>query len=81
MRKQSPATAIVCSEYQKLLEESKSAREVWSNVRAEMCCAQVVPMKTADVLLWLQAKYARAYALLQKHLHSCGRCGSASRIA
>ena len=81
MLKQLPATAIVCSDYQKLLEESAAAREAWSKLREEICWAQVVPKKAIDELLRLQAKYARAYMLLQKHANTCARCGSVSRVA
>ena len=74
MTKQLPAPVVVCSEYQRLLEESARAREAWSKLRAEICRAELIPKKTVDELLRLQAKYARAYTLLQKHVHSCGRC-------
>ena len=74
MLKQLPATAIVCSDYQKLLEESAAASEAWRKLREEICWAQVVPKKAGDELLRLQANYARAYTLLRKHLHNCGRC-------
>ena len=74
MTKQLSATVMVCSEYQRLLEEAARAREAWSNLRAEICWAELIPKKTVDELLRLQAKYARAYTLLQKHVHSCGRC-------
>ena len=59
---------MVYSEYQRLLEESARAREAWSNLRYEVCWAQLIPKKTIHKLLRLQAKYARAYTLLQKHL-------------
>jgi hypothetical protein len=74
MAKQLPATLVVCSEYQRLLEESARAREAWSDLRHEVCWAHLIPKKTIRELLRLQAKYARAYTLLQKHVHSCRRC-------
>ena len=72
MTKQLSARVMVCSEYQRLLEASARAREAWSKLRAEICRAELIPKKKVDELLRLQAKYARAYTLLQKH--SCGRC-------
>ena len=81
MMKQLPATVMVCSEYQRLLEESARAREAWSNLRYEVCWAELIPKKTIHELLRLQAKYARAYTLLQKHVHSCGRCEPLAKIA
>ena len=74
MTKQLPARVMVCSEYQRLLEESARAREAWSTLQAEICWVQLIPKKTVDKLLRLQAKYARAYTLLKKHVHSCRRC-------
>ena len=81
MMKQLPATGMVCSEYQKLLEESAAAKDAWSKLRAEICLAQLIPRETVDELRRLQAKYARAYTLLQKHVHTCLRCEPASRTA
>jgi hypothetical protein len=74
MTKQLSATVMVCSEYQRLLEESARAREAWSTLQAEICWAQLIPKKTVHELLRLRAKYARAYTLLQNHVHSCERC-------
>ena len=74
MTKQLSTTVMVCSEYQRLLEASARARAAWSNLRCEVCWTELIPKKTVDELLRLQAKYARAYTLLQKHVHSCGRC-------
>ena len=70
-----------CSEHQKLLEEAARAREAWRKLRAEISWAQLVPKESVDELLRLQAKYARAYTLLQKHMNNCGRCRLVSRIA
>ena len=74
MTKQLSARVMVCSEYQRLLEESARAREAWSTLQAEICWAQLIPKKTVHELLRLRAKYARAYTLLQNHVHSCERC-------
>jgi hypothetical protein len=74
MTKQLPATVMVCSEYQRLLEASARAREAWSKLRYEVCFTELIPKKRVDELVRLQAKYARAYTRLQKHVHSCGRC-------
>ena len=81
MANQLPAGAIICSEYQKLLEASAGARGMWSKLREEICWAQVVPKKAIDELLRLQAKYAKAYSRLQRHVYTCDRCQSVSKIA
>ena len=81
MTYQLPAGAINCSEYQKLLEESAGARGTWSKLQAEMSCTPLVPKERVDQLLRLQAKYAKAYSRLQKHVYTCDRCRSVSKIA
>ena len=81
MMKQLPATGMVCSQYEKLLEESTAAKDAWSKFRVETCWAHFIPKEAVDKLLRLQAKYARANTLLQKHVHTCLQCEPASRIA
>jgi hypothetical protein len=79
--KQLSITTMVCSDYQRLLEASKHAREIWDERRAEICRSQLIGKETGDELLCLQAKYARAYSLLQKHMNDCRRCRLVSKIA
>lgn len=81
MTKQLSTGTVVCSNYQKLLEESAAAREAWRKLRDEICWAQLVGKESGDELLRLQAKYAKAYALLQNHMNVCGRCRLVSKIA
>src|SRR5215469_18758693 len=50
MTKQLPASVMVCSEYQRLLEESARTREAWSNLRYEVCWAELIPKKTIHEL-------------------------------
>jgi hypothetical protein len=70
----------ICSEYQRLLEESKNALEIWNEHRTEFCQFRFIGREAGDELLRLQAKYARAYTVLQKHAHKCSLCQSVSRI-
>jgi hypothetical protein len=76
-----PATAAACSDYQRLLEESQSARDIWNEHRDEICRSRLIGKETGDELLRLQANYARAYALWQKHVNTCLQCQPTSRIA
>ena len=69
----------VCSEYQRLLEESQRALEIWNEVRAEVCQSRLNGKEAGDELLRLQAKYARAYAKEQRHVHNCYVCQLVSR--
>ncbi len=81
MSSQPPTTSMVCSEYQRLVEESERAREAWDERRAEICRSSLVGKESGDQLLRLQAKYARAYSLARKHANACPWCRPVSRIA
>jgi hypothetical protein len=74
MNMQLSAMTTVCSEYQRLLEESQRALEIWTEARAEVCQSRLTGKAAGDELLRLQAKYARAYAIEQRHVHNCFLC-------
>jgi hypothetical protein len=76
-----PVATMVCSEYQRLLEESQRTRENWNRRRTEICCSPLVRKEAGDELLRLQAKYARAYTHLCNHANTCLQCRPVSRIA
>src|SRR5712692_1165655 len=80
MSKQLSVNTSVCSEYQRLLEESQSALEIWNEHRAEFCQFRFIGREAGDELLRLQAKYARAYTVLQNHERNCSLCQLVSRI-
>jgi len=69
-----------CSEYQRLLEESQRALDIWNALRVEVSGACSVSKEDGDELLRLQANYARAYTALWNHSHDCPRCLLISRI-
>src|SRR5258708_40341782 len=71
----------VCSEYQRLLEESQRALEIWNEHRSEFCQFRFIAREAGDELLRLQAKYARAYTVLQNHERNCSLCQLASRAS
>jgi hypothetical protein len=81
MSKQLSVRTMVCSEYQRLLEESQSALEIWNEHRAEICRSRLIGKEAGDELLRLQAKFARAYTVLRNHAHNCLRCQLVPRIA
>jgi len=74
MNKQLSISTTICSEYQALLEESQRALETWNDLRAEVTSSRLVGKEAGDELLRLQAKFARAYAMLQHHTHNCLLC-------
>lgn len=83
MNKQLSIKTVVCREYQRLLEESQFALEAWNEHRAENCRSHLIGKEADDELPRLQAKFARAYTILQNHVHNCprcARCGVVSRI-
>jgi len=80
MSKQLSANITVCCEYQSLLEESQRALEIWNEHRAEICQSRLIAKDAGDELLRLQAKYARAYTVLQNHVHNCVFCQSVASI-
>jgi hypothetical protein len=80
MSQQLSVNATVCSEYQRLLEESQRALEIWNEHRAEFCQFRFIAREAGDELLRLQAKYARAYIVVQNHGHNCSLCKLVPRI-
>jgi hypothetical protein len=80
MNNQPSINTTICSEYQKLLEESQIALEVWNDHRAEVCNSRLVGREAGDELLRLQADFARAYAVLQRHQQDCPLCQLVSTI-
>jgi hypothetical protein len=80
MSTQLSANTSICSEYQRWLEESQCALEIWNEHRAEFCQFRFVGRKAGDELLRSQAKYARAYTVLPNHERNCSLCQLASRI-
>jgi hypothetical protein len=80
MNEQLYVKTAVCSEYQRLLEESQHALEIWNEQRAKNCQSRLSKKEEGDELLRLQAQFARAYAVLQRHSQDCLLCQLVSRI-
>jgi hypothetical protein len=81
MSEQVTANTMVCSDYQRLLEESLSAREILNEHRAEIYRSPSVEEATVDEVLRSQVKYAQAYAHLRNHALGCFRCQLDASIA
>ena len=80
MNKPQCIRTTVCREYQRLLEDCQSALELWDEHRAEVCESRFIRKEAGDQLLRLQAKYARAYAVMQRHSEDCLLCQLVSRM-
>lgn len=64
----------ICERYQTLLEECGIALGIWDKYRARIAETGSAGKEEGDEIFRLQAKYARAHAALQKHLHECLLC-------
>ena len=71
----------VCGEYERLLEASHKAMRTWNEGRAAICDSGAEGREVDLELLRLQAKYASAYARLQRHVRECHRCQLVVSIA
>ena len=69
-----------CPEYLLLLEKCQKALVSWQQRRTIMAQAALAGRSAAVELRRLQANYARAYALLDGHEHSCRTCQYISKI-
>ena len=68
-----------CTENQKLSEACQRTLNVWNEQRAEFSKSYPISAEAGDELVRLQANYARAYTVLQRHEHSCLLCQLVSR--
>jgi len=80
MNNQFSVELAVCTQRQMLLAECQSALEIWTEHRDEFCQFHFIEREAGDELLRLQAKYGRAYTVLQNHERSCSFCQLASRM-
>jgi hypothetical protein len=70
----------VCLEYQLLLARCQKALVSWQQRRTLLDRAAFAAESPAAALKHLQANYARAYARLENHEHSCQTCQYISKI-
>ena len=64
----------ICERYQTLLEECGKALAASNEFRAKAVESGPVGKEAGDEIFRLQAKYARAYAVLQNHSYNCTLC-------
>jgi hypothetical protein len=80
MSKQLSVNTLICTEHQRLFEESQRVLDIWNEHRAEFCQFRFIGREAGDELLRLQAKYARAYTVLQNRERNCSLCQLVPRI-
>ena len=72
--------AGICEKYQTLLEECGRALATWDDYRAKVVQSGPVGKEEGNEIFRLQAKYARAYAMLNNHSHNCILCKLIARF-
>jgi hypothetical protein len=70
----------VCPEYQHLLESCQRALVTWQQRRTRVERTALPDRRVHEGLKRLQENYARAYASLDSHEHSCQRCQYIAKI-
>lgn len=73
-------TTAFCSDYETLLDRCQRALSAWSDRSEYARDAQITGEAVGRELLLLQARFAKSYDVLQKHVHSCERCVAASQL-
>ena len=70
----------VCETYQGLLDDCEAARNEWNQRRAAISELGLRGKGIDDELRWLQARFAKSYAMVRNHLRDCDRCQSARGV-
>ncbi len=70
-----------CGEYETLLDRCQLALSAWSDRSEHARNAQLTGEAVGRELLRLQAGFAKAYAVLQKHTRTCERCVAVSEMS
>jgi hypothetical protein len=78
MGRQFSVGTATCTQREKLEAECHKALEIWNEYRAESVRSCLGGRKADQRFLQLQAKYARAYTMLQNHFQNCMLCMLAS---
>jgi hypothetical protein len=80
MSDESFVRTAICTDYEKLLEECQRSLRIWNERRAETYRSSASGRAADNELRKLQADYATAYTLLQKHIQECFFCKLVARI-
>jgi len=64
----------LCSTYEKLLNDCEEALDAWAARSGQIRRIHLTGATVGGELLRLQARFARAYATLRKHIDRCERC-------
>jgi predicted secreted protein len=71
---------LLCGEYENLLNQCQQAFEHWNDRSEHLRQEQKTGEATGRELLRLQARFAKAYTILQRHVERCERCQLAAKM-
>ena len=71
---------LLCAEYERLLNECQDALDHWNERSESIRLARQTGKESGGELLRLQARFAKAYNNLQRHVGRCERCELAARM-
>jgi len=70
----------ICANYERLLKDCLENLDAWRHRRDEILESHETGKKVGDELQRLQANYAKAYSLLERHEYQCHLCQFVSKI-
>jgi hypothetical protein len=73
-------TNVFCAECEILRDQCQRALSAWRDRSESAREAQLTGEAVGRELLRLQARFAKCYAVLEKHTYTCARCVSASEM-
>ncbi len=79
MKAELSADLGVCSAYEELLRDCEQALEDWSARSEQIRQIHLTGIEVGSELLLLQARFAKAYAVLRKHTQKCPHCSFLAR--
>lgn len=72
---------LLCGDYEKLLNDCQKALDHWNARSERVRQTQQTGDEAGRELLRLQARFAKSYAVLQRHIERCERCQLAARMS
>lgn len=72
---------LLCGEYERLLNDCQEALDRWNERSEQIRATQQAGIDSGRELLRLQARFAKSYTVLQRHVQRCERCELAARMS
>ena len=73
--------AVLCGDYENLLNDCQLALDRWSERSEQIRATKQTGVEAGRELLRLQARFAKSYTVLQRHVQRCERCELAARMS